>query len=606
MGDRDGGVKESVREVVDIVNVISPFVNLKRAGKLYKGLCPFHHEKTPSFTVSPERQTFKCFGCGEGGDVFSFVEKAERVDFKEALGMLAERVGIPLVFSEQGRREAETRKNIYSALEEACLFFQSQLRGSPAEDYVKNRGFSPETIEQFRVGYSPGGWSALTNTFRTDSKQRIACQAGLLKERESGGHYDFFRNRLMFPICDWRERVVGFGARSLLSDEERKRQEKEKDIHIPKYLNTGVTPVFIKGKLLHGLHFAIKAIRDLGVAGVVEGYTDVMRAHEHGVKNTVAAIGTSFTSDHLSVLDKKFPDSKIVFCLDGDNAGKKAAAEKVEELAGRKTWVCLLPEGHDPDSFLRAGGDFASMLAAPQPSFDFFVRYKSGDLDLKTAEDRMTLLDRSRKFLDAVPHDRRRIYMETLAEKAGLSKRAVTNYIIGSVEEEPPPNIGFGNAQDQRVYEAEFVRQLVHAGSHETRRYFCDIVSPEDFSRPETRLTFQHLAGEHEQLLLGAQTSLLLLETQTPLLGKTIETVIEEINSRAEKAEVVLNQPLLKSLFRRPATRDQSLRNMEHTYVMMLCSSLPYEIGTAYWQVDKTLSDLASVVRNARREIQDG
>jgi DNA primase len=598
MGDRDGGVKEGVRAATDIVDVISPLVTLKRVGKTIKGLCPFHQEKTPSFTVNTERQTFKCFGCGEGGDVFSFVEKYERVDFKEALRMLAERAGIPLVFSEESRRRAEERERGYGALEKACLFFQSKLPGSPAEDYLKERGFSPGTIEQFRVGYIPDEWGELTDHFGTEPRKRIACEAGLLKERQSGGYYDFFRNRLMFPISDWRGRVVGFGARTLLSDEERKRMKEEKGIHIPKYINTGETPFFIKGQLLYGLRFAIEEIRKLGVVGVVEGYTDVMRSHEHGVKNILAAIGTSFTSDHLSVLDRKFPDSKIVLCLDGDVPGKNAAAKKVEELAGRKLWVCLLPEDHDPDSFLRAGGDFASKIANPQSAFNFFVGHKAEGLDLNTAEGRMDLIDRSRKFLDAVPHDRRRICMETLADQAGLSRRAVIDYIIGPGDEESPPDIGFGNAQDQRVYEAEFIRQLVHAGSPETRRYFCDVVHPGDFSRPETRLTFQHLAGEREQLLLGDQMSL--------LEGKTPEVLITEINARAEKAEVVLNQTLLGSLFKRPSTKDRSLRAMEHTYMMMLCSSLPYEIGTAYWRGEKSLSDLASTVRKAREEVHDG
>jgi len=596
MGERDDSIKERVREASDIVDIVSGHVNLKRAGKnLYKGLCPFHQEKTPSFTVNPERQTFKCFGCGEGGDVFTFVEKTGRVEFKEALAMLAENAGIPLIYSEADRREAEEKKSIYSALEEACLFFQSQLRGSPAEDYLKDRGFAPETVKQFRIGYSPPGWNALTNHF---PNQRIACLAGVLSERESGGYYDFFRDRLMFPICDWRGRVVSFGARSLLSDEERKRKEIETDRNIPKYLNTRETPVFVKGQTLYGLHLAIDEIRKSGAVAVLEGPTDVMRAHEYGVRNTVAAIGTAFTSDHLElVLDRKFPDSKIVFCFDGDKPGQDAAAKKIEELKGRKTWVCLLPEGHDPDSFLRAGGNFAAKLASPQSAFNFFIQYTARDLDLTTAEDRMALLDRVGKFLDVVPHDRVRIYAETLAEQTGLSKRTVINYMFGKFREDPPPNVGFGDEQDQTVYEAEFVRQLAHIDSRKTREYFYGFVDPEDFSRPEIRLVFQHLAQEQGPLMFGEQISL--------FGGKTPEDIIGEINARAEKAELSLNQTLLRSLFKRPSVRSPTLRGMEHTYLMMMSSSLPHEIGTAYWDGEKTLKTLASITREARRKIHD-
>jgi DNA primase len=577
--------KERIREATDIVDVISERIRLKKTGALYIACCPFHDEKTPSFKVNPKRQIYKCFGCGVGGDVFTFVMKHDGVDFREALRILGQRAGIPITFS----REEIEREPMYDTLEHACRFFQRQFPGSPAASYIKARGFTDDTIDQFRLGYSPEGWQNLTDALSRKFNPELLEKAGLIRARESGGYYDFFRGRLMFPFFDNLNRIIGFGARSL---------EEHPEI---KYLNSPETPLFSKGKLLYGLNFALRPIQDTKQIVVVEGYTDVNHSHQEGIDNVVAAIGTAFTDDHAALLSsRRFEDAELVFCFDGDDAGKRAALKTVNIMAGkRNTKVCFLPGGHDPDSFMKAGGDFKAELGKSQPAFDFFVEQVSEGINLVTAEGRLALLDKAREFIQHVPAERAGVYIETLSQKTGISSGSIIRNIRSDLEQ------SFERVcveEDQRCVEAEFVRQLAANLSRETFSYFAGFVKPGDFIMPETRYTFSclsdYLSGTGNLPLFSIDMSL--------LRHQNLDVIINEINKQANEHGEILNQSLLLSLFKVPALgRKPSLREIEYSYVMMLANPVSSQAGSAFWQRGKSLEDIVSVIREARKKLED-
>lgn len=362
-------VVDEVKARLDIVDVVSGYVHLQKAGRNFKALCPFHHEKTPSFVVFPETQTWRCFGaCGEGGDLFSFVMKAEGWDFGEALRNLAKRAGVeltPLTAAQQQR--ASENERLQGLIEEAARFFHHQLLEAPtaagARDYVAGRGLRPETITAFQLGYAPDDWQqALQHLQMLGYTQDEVVEAGIAIRNEQGHVYDRFRHRLMIPIRDGRGRTVGFGARAL-----------EKDA-VPKYLNSPQGPLFDKGRLLYGLDMARRAIRETETAVIVEGYMDVMQAHQAGFANVVAQMGTALTEDQLRQLSRYA--RHLILALDPDVAGTSATmrglnvARETLQTDGPVTFdprgvmrytgtleldirVITLPEGHDPDDLIR-------------------------------------------------------------------------------------------------------------------------------------------------------------------------------------------------------------------------------------------------------------
>lgn len=342
---------DEVRAKSDIVEVVSEYVALKLVGKTHKGLCPFHSEKTPSFTVSREKQLFYCFGCGAGGDVFSFVMKAENASFSEAVKLLAERAGVLL--SEEESREArearEKRRLLYDANEAACKYFQRTLlessEAAEARVYLRKRGLSTEVVEKFRLGYALASWEgALEALTRSGVSRKALLAAGLVVPgRDRDSCYDRFRARLMFPISDASGRVIGFGGRVL-------------DESTPKYVNSPETALFTKGRNLYGLHLAKDAIRKDSLAVIVEGYTDAIACHEHGFGNVVASLGTALTKDQVRMVSRYA--SQVVIAYDADAAGAAATIRGLEILAssGLGVRVATLPSGEDPDSTLRKIG----------------------------------------------------------------------------------------------------------------------------------------------------------------------------------------------------------------------------------------------------------
>jgi DNA primase len=402
----------------DIVEVIDSRVQLKKAGREYKACCPFHNEKTPSFTVSQVKQFYHCFGCGAHGSAISFLMEYEHMDFVEAVEELAQRAGLD-VPRESGTATGPvpSSRPHYALLEQVSDYYQQQLRIHPqagrAVAYLKNRGLTGEIAARFNIGFAPPGWDNLARVFGPEAKTRqTLLELGLLIEREDGsGTYDRFRDRIQFPIRDRRGRTIGFGGRVL-------------DDGSPKYLNSPESPVFHKGSELYGLYEARKAVRQLERILVVEGYMDVVALAQFDINYAVATLGTATTPEHLERLFRTV--SEVVFCFDGDRAGREAAWRALENTLpvlrdGRTARFLFLPEGEDPDSLVRKIGKvaFEQRIAGATPLSDFFFERLSARLDINSIDGRARLVDVARPLLMQLPDGMfRQLMVERLAELA--------------------------------------------------------------------------------------------------------------------------------------------------------------------------------------------
>lgn len=372
---------------VNIVDVVDSRVRLKKAGKNYSACCPFHNEKTPSFTVSADKQFFYCFGCGAKGNAIGFVMDYDHVDFPQAVEALAGTVGMEVPkeeISPQQQKRQQERVNLYELMNSSNEFYQQQLRYSEHKDapvnYLKNRGLSGKAAKFFNIGFSPPGWDNLKNTLGLDEskqpdeeKQKALIDAGMLIDKEGGKRYDRFRNRIMFPIRDIRGRCIGFGARTLGDDK-------------PKYLNSPETPIFNKGHELYGLYECRQIRQTLKRFLVVEGYMDVVALHEYGIHYSVATLGTATSETHLQKLFKIAPE--VVFCFDGDEAGRRAAKRGLEIVLpiledGQQIRFMFLPDGEDPDSLVRKEGKdgFELRMGQAQGISEFLLETLKADID---------------------------------------------------------------------------------------------------------------------------------------------------------------------------------------------------------------------------------
>jgi DNA primase len=370
---------ERVREQTDIVRIISDYVALRKRGSNYVALCPFHQERTPSFAVHPVKQIFKCFGCGIGGDVFTFLMRIEGCSWWEAVRLVAEKMGIPvpsLSSREGSEAQAAWRQRLLQITAWACEFFERCLReprGEIARAYLAARGVRPETMRRFRLGYAPEGWTALTDYLlgRRVTREELE-RSGLVVRREDGsGYYDRFRHRLIFPIRDVQGRIVGFGGRAL-GDEE------------PKYLNSPETALYAKGRHLFGLFEAREAIRRAGYAVLVEGYFDWLTLFEQGIEHSVATLGTALTEEQVRLL-RRYTE-RLVINFDADAAGRRAMVRNLEPAlrGGLDVALLRLPEGDDPDSFVRRMGAeaYRERLRAATPYLDFLLDEALADVPL--------------------------------------------------------------------------------------------------------------------------------------------------------------------------------------------------------------------------------
>jgi DNA primase len=402
---------------VDIVDVIDRHVKLRRAGADYSACCPFHNEKTPSFTVSQTKQFYHCFGCGAHGSAIGFLMEYSGLGFVEAVKELAQSVGmqVPDARPEPALRRAEAGDDLHSVLLKAAHYYRAQLKSAPqAIEYLKGRGLSGEIAKQFGIGYAPDGWQNLAAVF-PDYGARALAAAGLVKQSEEGRRYDVFRNRIMFPIVDVRGNVIGFGGRVLGEGE-------------PKYLNSPETAVFEKGRELYGLYQARRAIRDAGRVVVVEGYMDVVALAQHGIAYAVATLGTATTPLHVQKLLRQ--TEEVVFCFDGDEAGRRAAWRALEnalgQLAdGKQVRFLFLPQGEDPDSYVRSCGAaaFEALVDGAVPLSQFLIDGLLARVDAGTSEGRARLLQEARPLVAQVSAPLLSLMLrKRLAEVAGVTR----------------------------------------------------------------------------------------------------------------------------------------------------------------------------------------
>jgi len=395
-------ILEQIRQNNDIVEVIGSYFPLKRAGANFRALCPFHKEKTPSFNVNPQKQIWHCFGCGAGGDVFTFVMKFENLDFISAVRRLAERTGVRLEFEETASEPNRDQKELLFRLHEqvAEFFHQTLLKeksAEPARAYLKKRGITADVVKRWRLGYSPDAWDALIQwaASRKFSAELLET-AGLALRRERGdGFYDRFRGRLMFPICDEQGRVVAFSGRILTDAKDQ-----------PKYVNSPETPIFQKGKILFALDKAKRAILDEKFAIVCEGQVDTISCHEAGMTNVVAPQGTALTEQHARIL-KRYAE-EVVLMFDADAAGQNAVVRSAEPLweAGLVIRVAVLPQGHDPDSFVKEmGAEKLKNLITKAPSFFVcLLEHLSKQYDPNTDGGKVQIAQQMAAWLARIPN----------------------------------------------------------------------------------------------------------------------------------------------------------------------------------------------------------
>jgi DNA primase len=425
---------------VDIVDVVDEYVPLKKGGKDHKACCPFHNEKSPSFTVSADKQFYHCFGCGAHGSSIGFLMEYAHMDFVEAVEDLAARAGLEVPREAGGGERSESVQPLYDVLGKANTYFQQQLRQHPeapaAVDYLRDRGLSGEIAAAFGLGFAPPGWDNLLNAIgRNDSDRSLMSAAGLLVDKGGGGFYDRFRGRITFPILDRRGRTVGFGGRVL-------------DDETPKYLKSPETAVYHKGRELYGLYQARKVTGKPERLIVVEGYMDVVALAQHGIHNAVATLGTAATDAHLEQLFRTSED--VVFCFDGDEAGRRAAWRALETTLpamhdGRQAFFMFLADGQDPDSLVRDRGaaEFATAVDAAASLGTFLFDHLSAGVDLGTIDGRSRLTALARPLLAKLPPGSFRELSENrLAELTGLARENSSTLVSGrgSATVSRPPN----------------------------------------------------------------------------------------------------------------------------------------------------------------------
>lgn len=413
-------ILDDVLSRVNIVEIISSYLPLKRAGRNFKALCPFHHEKTASFMVSPYRQIYHCFGCGESGNAFKFLMRYERLDFKEAVETLAKKAGVVLPeVTKQDYKNSSLVTELYRINELAAGFFEKNLNnpiGMGAMDYLLKRQLKKESISLFKLGYVPNSWDALMNFLRMrNSNLSLIEKAGLILQKPGGGYYDRFRNRIIFSIFDVKSRVVGFGARVL-------------DNTLPKYINSPETFIYTKGKNLYGLNLAKDSIRDLDFVVIVEGYLDLIIPYQQDLKNIVASLGTALTLEQVRLL-KRFTHN-VVMVYDGDAAGELATLRTLDIFIeeGMNVKVVSLPSGYDPDSYVREKGiqSLKDMIHKAQGLLDFKMRTLKTHYDIKNIEDKAKIahcmLETINKFTNAVLKSE---YIRKLANELNIKEDAL-------------------------------------------------------------------------------------------------------------------------------------------------------------------------------------
>lgn len=580
-GRLSADIREEIRQRIDLVELVSAHVALKKTGRYYKGLCPFHQEKTPSFHVDRDRGLWHCFGCQSGGSAFDFVMRTSNVSFGEAVEILARRAGVRLERSPEEIQRATERDRLYRALEAAAGIFRENLlhpeRGRLAQEYLARRGVDAATAERFRLGYATANWDDLLKALGAKGfPPALLASGGLVQMRSGGdGYYDMFRHRVIFPILDLQDRPVAFGGRALDAETQ------------PKYLNSKETAVFVKGKTLYALNWARDAIRQHDEVVVVEGNMDVLTCHQFGITNAVATLGTALTAEQVLGL-KRFA-GKAVLVYDADAAGQAAMerAQSLFEEADLPVRVAVLPSG-DPDEFLRTAGPqkFGELVANAVPIFDYQVSLAASRFDAKTVEGKVRIVDVLLPSIAAVTNPVRQAeYLRSLAQRFDVAEDAVRQRLTargrpseahrGQRPSAPPP--------DRARNQAE--RLLIHLMVHNPalRPVVGGALAPDDFvDAPHSRLAralFTAPDADVDGLREGlddedAQRLLMrLVFEEPPVAEKEKEQVVREaidyISVRVPAAQQ--RQALARQIHQAQAAGDlQQVRQLQMAYVKLI------------------------------------
>ncbi|MDU7254132.1 MAG: DNA primase, partial [Clostridium sp.] len=402
-------VVQKVIELNDIVDVISGDIKLKNSGRNYFGLCPFHHEKTPSFSVSQDKQIYKCFGCGEAGNVVTYVMKTRNVAFPEAIKILAERVNIDIEEDKKENRNNPKDKIYRINVDAARYFFNNLIINKNAINYFLNRGVTKVIIKRFGLGYSKDSWDGLLKHLKTKGYTELdMLSAGLIIKGKNGSYYDRFRNRVMFPVFDYRGKVIGFGGRVLNNAK-------------PKYLNSPETMVFKKGINLYGLNYAVKENKDR-VLIIVEGYMDCITLHQYGIKNSVASLGTALTTNQARLL-KRYAD-KVIISYDADTAGQLATQRGLEILqdVGLGVEILTVPDGKDPDQFVKSHGkeSYLKLVKEALPLIEYKIKISRQDLNIRDKRQAIQYIDRYIKIIEGLDPVEKDMYIRRLSEETNI------------------------------------------------------------------------------------------------------------------------------------------------------------------------------------------
>jgi len=540
--------KQELLHRVDIVGVIERYVPLKKGGANYLACCPFHTEKTPSFTVSPTKQFYHCFGCGVHGNAISFLIEYQGLGYVEAVKDLAESVGMKMPEFEPRARKPESGPDLYAIMEGACDYYREQLKNAPrAIEYLKGRGLTGKIAGRFGVGYAPDGWRNLESVF-PDYGDKALKDAGLVVDGEGGRRYDRFRDRIMFPILDQRGSVIAFGGRVLGVGE-------------PKYLNSPETPLFEKGRELYGLAQARSAIRTAGRAIVVEGYMDVVGLAQHGIEYAVATLGTATSATHVQKLLRQ--TDEVVFCFDGDAAGRKAAWHALEVslpcLADNKTVrFLLLPPEHDPDSFVRSkgAGAFEKALGEARPLSEFLIEELKGRADLATAEGRSRLVHEAKPLLQQISARALQLQLlKAVADSAGMAQEEAAQLTaIRAVGGGARPAPARGTDRAAQAPELRLVRillqcliskpalakelsaELLDQGSLEARALVAVAEFCRENPKAEGNIVVDHFQGtEFRNLLESGQAALLDTKLEAEHMEVDFRGALERLQDKRRK-----------------------------------------------------------------------
>ena len=474
-------ILEKIKSQNDIVDVISERVRLRKAGRNFTGLCPFHNEKTPSFSVSQEKQIYKCFGCGEAGNVISFVMKEKNLPFIEAVKYLANRANIPLEIGNGEKSKVTKRKELlYRVNVEAAKFFFSNLMNNQnAKEYFLNRGIKEETIKKFGLGFANDSWNSLMFYLRKKGINDVLLEeAGLISvNKEKGRKYDRFRNRVMFPVFDYQGKVIGFGGRVL-------------DDSKPKYLNSPETLVFQKGTNLYGLNFALKHNMNERYFVIVEGYMDLISLHQYGITNVVASLGTALTINQARLL-KRYAD-KVVISYDADMAGQMATLRGLEILrtAGFDVRVLSIPQGKDPDEYVRSNGRdaFLKLVNSAEPLIDYRIKKAEEGINFKNSQSLILYAKRIMEIISDLDPVEKDVYIKKASENTGIKEQTLYDILKSKMKDNRENNFRNNKEEDgSKLYvepgflKAERAILKIMLENSEYLQYIEERISENDF-----------------------------------------------------------------------------------------------------------------------------